>query len=78
MEKTMRIVGARELDWKGDWLYFGQRKLVRIVPDEKYPTVMWRVERPDGTLTDMVNRARAKDAAITIGLKLLNSSAEAA
>jgi len=51
---------------------------VRIVPDEKYPTVMWRVERPDGTLTDMVNRARAKDAAITIGLKLLNSSAEAA
>jgi hypothetical protein len=35
---------------------------VRVVPDETYPN-MWRVRQPDGTLSDMVNRARAWDAA---------------
>jgi hypothetical protein len=34
-----------------------------VVPDEKYPGVMYRVRRPDGTLTDMVNLTRARDAA---------------
>jgi hypothetical protein len=43
-----------------------------IVPDEKYPAVMWRVRLPDGRLTDMVNRTRAKDAAISIALSILN------
>lgn len=63
---------ARHLEWKGDWLYFGKRKLVRIVVDQKYPS-MWRVELPDGRLTDMVNRTRAKDAAMSTGLRILNS-----
>jgi hypothetical protein len=58
-------VGSRELSWNGDQLFHGRRKLIRIVEDEKYPGVMWRVEKPDGTLTDMMNRTRAKDAAIT-------------
>jgi hypothetical protein len=34
-----------------------------IVRDENYPT-MWRVRSPDGSLSDMVNRTRAKDAAL--------------
>ena len=33
-----------------------------IEPDSTYPN-MWRVRRPNGTLSDMVNRTRAKDAA---------------
>jgi hypothetical protein len=33
----------------------------RIVPDPKWPG-MYRVRRPDGSLTDMVNLTRAKEA----------------
>jgi hypothetical protein len=39
-----------------------RRALVRIVPDKVYPS-MWRIVRADGTLSGMVNLARAKDAA---------------
>jgi hypothetical protein len=39
---------------------------IRIVPDAKYPRIMWRVEYPDGTLSEMVNRARAKDVAVRL------------
>ena len=36
--------------------------LAHIVPDKTYPG-MWRVLRPDGSLSDMVNGTRAKDVA---------------
>jgi hypothetical protein len=36
--------------------------LARIVPDKTYAG-MWRVVRSDGSLSGMVNKARAKDAA---------------
>ena len=45
--------------------------VVRIVPDAKYPN-MWRVELPDGTLTDMVNRTRAKEAALALASRIEN------
>jgi hypothetical protein len=49
--------------WKGDRLYVETRLSgYEIQQDEKYPT-MWRVRSPDGSLSDMVNRTRAKDAA---------------
>ena len=38
------------------------KALARIVPDKIYAG-MWRVVRRDGSLSDMVNKARAKDAA---------------
>jgi hypothetical protein len=38
------------------------KALARIVPDKTYPG-MWRVVRPDGLLSDMVNKTRAKDVA---------------
>jgi hypothetical protein len=38
------------------------RALARIVPDKVYPK-LWRVERPNGSLSGMVNKTRAKDAA---------------
>ena len=34
----------------------------RVVPDPDWPA-MYRVRRPDGTITDMVNLTRARDAA---------------
>jgi hypothetical protein len=64
---------AKNLEWKGDGLYLnGKGKpILTIAPDGKHPT-MWRVRLPDGRLTDMVNRTRAKDAAISIALGILN------
>jgi hypothetical protein len=38
------------------------KALAHIVPDKTYPG-MWRVVRPDGLLSDMVNKTRAKDVA---------------
>ena len=49
------------LIWRGPKLYLGNRVVGEIVPDEKYPG-MWRIVRPDGSLSDMANRTRAKDA----------------
>jgi hypothetical protein len=63
--------GTRDLVWRGQNLHLGQgRKLLSIIPDEKY-SGMWRVCYPDGHLTDMVNRTRAKDAAQLIALAIL-------
>lgn len=67
----MRVYGNRHLTWKGHRLCCGNRKLVEIVQDDRYPT-MWRVKRPDGSLTDMVNITRARDAARGLALKVLN------
>ena len=37
------------------------RKGYQIIPEEKWPS-MFRIRRPDGALTDMVNLTRALDA----------------
>jgi hypothetical protein len=39
--------------------------LATVIPDQTYPG-MWRIQWPDGTVSDMVNLARAKDAAVVI------------
>ena len=46
-------------------LHYGsqRRPLIEVVPDAKWPG-MWRLRTPDGTLSDMVNLSRAKDAAM--------------
>jgi hypothetical protein len=61
------------LQWKGDGLHLDGkgRGVVRIVPDKTYAD-MWRVELPDSRLSDMVNRARAKDAAVALACAALN------
>jgi|KBSMisStaDraftv2_1062788.scaffolds.fasta_scaffold74570_4 hypothetical protein len=52
--------------WKGDRLWLnGRFSGFSVVVDERYPQ-MWRVRRPDGSLSDMVNRTRAKDAALAM------------
>lgn len=48
------------------------RKLTEIVQDDRYPS-MWRIRRPDGSLTDMVNISRARDAARGLALRILNT-----
>ena len=68
----MRI-NSQRLTWVGDELVYGPRTLLRIERDATYPE-MWCVRLPDGGLTDMVNRTRAKDAAISIEHRLLNMS----
>jgi hypothetical protein len=66
----------RHLAWVRDGAAWVVRhsgtELARVVPDEKYPG-MWRV-RSDGRLSDMVNLTRAKDAAATMALAILNRS----
>ena len=53
------------------------RALIWIVPDGQYPG-MWRVQRRDGSLSDMVNLARAQDAALGIALSIVNRKRESA
>jgi hypothetical protein len=74
-----RVYGNHELAWKDDALFLrGSRTpILCVVPDPKYPA-MWRVEYPDGRLSDMVNRTRAKDAARSIALQALNRPAREA
>jgi hypothetical protein len=57
-------VQRRDMAWNGDTLHRkgSSRPLMSIERDSTYPN-MWRVRRPNGTLSDMVNRTRAKDAA---------------
>src|SRR5262245_35260034 len=66
-------INSQRLTWIGDELVYGRRTLLRIERDGVYPE-MWRVRLPDGSLTDMVNRTRAKDAAVSIAHRLLNMS----
>jgi hypothetical protein len=48
-----------------------KRPLTTIERDTTYPN-MWRVRRPNGSLSDMVNRTRAKEAAALMVLSVLN------
>jgi hypothetical protein len=66
-------INSQRLTWVGDELVYGRTTLLRIERDGVYPE-MWRVRIPDGGLTDMVNRTRAKDAALSIAHRLLNMS----
>jgi hypothetical protein len=70
---TGRFRDQRRLKWKGDGVHLDGkgRALVRIVSDATYAG-MWRVELPDGRLTDMANRTRAKDAAFAVACHLLS------
>jgi hypothetical protein len=75
------IIGGDRLVWRtgsdGLTLHHGQARklLARIVPDQTWPG-MFRIEFPDGRISDMVNLTRAKDAAIAIALRSLNSKAQ--
>jgi hypothetical protein len=62
----------RDFRWDGNCLLLRTgRKMAAIEPDRDYAG-MWRVRMPDGTLTDMVNLTRAKDAAVALASAVLN------
>jgi hypothetical protein len=64
MEETM--AKTAQMSWLGDRLLFGGRMTsYAIVADAEYAG-MWRVERADGWRSDLLNRARAKDAALLL------------
>ena len=48
-------------------LHYGKSRkpLAWVKPDDRYPT-MWRIHWPDGSVSDMVNLTRARDAAAAI------------
>jgi hypothetical protein len=58
------------LRWEDDHLLASGHLIATIEPDAEYST-LWRVRLPDGHLSDMVNRTRAKDAAETLALAAL-------
>jgi hypothetical protein len=74
---TRRVEGRDRLSWRQDGDCFAlyrdraARPMLRVVPDATYPGI-WRVRWPDGRLSDMVNLTRAKDAAVSLALRLLN------
>ena len=53
----------RDAMWRGPQLYLRSRVIATIIRDERYPD-MWRVRLPNGTISDMANLSRAKDAAL--------------
>ncbi len=67
------MIESHRLRWRENALLLDGKgaPLAHIVPDGRHPS-MWRVQLPDGHLTDMVNLTRAKDAAVSIVLGLLN------
>ena len=66
---------SQDLQWKGQKLYLGSKLMpVKLVQSSVWP-LMWRVQHPNGTLSDMVNLTRAKDAAISVTLAILNKPA---
>jgi hypothetical protein len=69
-------INSRQLSWKDNRLYRqgSHQPLLGVVPDQTYPGIMWRVLLPDGRLSGMLNKARAKDAGIGIALRLLEAS----
>jgi len=68
----MTTVRSRDtVKWCGDELHlWSGAPLLRIVKDAHFPS-MWRVVLPDGRISDMANKTRAKDAAEHIALDLL-------
>jgi hypothetical protein len=69
-------IDSNDLNWglgDGFTLHHGRRiqAIVCVVQDSIYPN-MWRVRFADGSISDMVNLTRAKDAGFTHALALLN------
>jgi hypothetical protein len=65
------MICSSDLTWQGPHLYLGRKRVAVVVQDENY-TSMWRVVRSNGTLSDMCNFTRARDAAMAMVLSDLN------
>lgn len=71
------MIESKQLNWrrsqKGHTLHLERRAtaLLHVVPDQTYAG-MWRIQSADGSLSDMANLTRAKDAALAMELGRLN------
>jgi hypothetical protein len=54
-----------------------KRAIAHVVPDTTYP-MMWRIRFPDGRLSAMANKPRAKDAALLHAAAILNHQKQGA
>ena len=77
------VFGRRDLSWRRErdgtlvLCRTGSRTiLARIVADRVYPG-MWRVKMRSAKLSDMTNLVRAKDAAMSLALSILNREQKA-
>ena len=69
------MLGYSDFRWKGDKLLAGSKNTgAKIITDSQWPG-MFRVEYPPGTVSDMTNLTRARDAAISIVAHHLNQEA---
>ena len=60
-----KLISRNRFNWRKNRLYVENRYTgAEIVQDDRYPQ-MWRVKYKD-TVSDMVNRTRAKDAALYV------------
>ncbi len=79
-DKPKSVVGRNRLMWRSNcgrlFLYFrnGCPPLAVVEPDRQYPS-LFRIRFPDGHISDLLNLARAKDAAALIAVRSLNSLA---
>ena len=64
----MHVYSQCDLTWDGGRLRLRDRVVASIEPDHD----LWRVHLPDGRLSDVVNLTRARDAAVTLALGVLN------
>jgi hypothetical protein len=71
----MRFFKASELVWVGRDLRLESKRgrLLASIQREKAWFGMWRIRMPNGRLSDMVNLSRAKDAARSLALAVLNT-----
>jgi hypothetical protein len=79
-KKDRFMYDRQDLIWDGKELrLLSDRGVVfaTIEPDQTCPG-LWRVRLPGGHLTDTVNLSRAKDAAASLALAILNRHREAA
>ena len=70
-------MGARwKASWKGDCLYWGSRESGFEVERDGQHATMWRARGQDGSLSEMLNRTRAKDLAMDLLERKLNAGRE--
>lgn len=76
------VIPTNRLNWRsaaaGPSLHLDRRDtaLLHVVKDKTYSN-MWRIRSPDGSLSEMANLTRAKDAALHLALVILNRKPEA-
>jgi hypothetical protein len=60
------MISSSRFHWRGLALYAGRTPTgFTVVPDARHPK-MWRVQYPDGSLSDLANLTWAKDGAISL------------